>query len=453
VLERVALEPDASGATPPGDLINAISRSLSTERPAIVAAVSGGSDSTALLLLLKDFTRRTANAPRLVAVTVDHGLRPESADEARAVARLAARLGVDHRTLRWNGPKPATGIAAAAREARYRLLAQAATEAGTDIVVTAHTADDQAETVFMRRERGDGMGLSGMAPAALFDGKAWIVRPLLGTRREALRGFLKANSTDWIDDPSNVDPRSERARVRAGLSRPKGATSEVEALLDLARVCAENRKRTASAAARLVSKFVRQAEPGLLFADPAFATADDRPAAILALRVLLAVAGGSTQLPDGARTEHLLAQLANPPFRATLSRCLVAARRDGVWLARELRDLPAPQSVRGGMIWDGRFRVVAAGSADASIAAAGDEAASGGEDGRNVPALAVRAALAARPVVTGGNAPGPAVIPVAAPYARFLSSFDIELARAVSALVGAPPIPDPPCGGHNVGQA
>ncbi|WP_442581163.1 tRNA lysidine(34) synthetase TilS [Mesorhizobium sp. ASY16-5R] len=447
------LEPDASGATPPGELINVISRSVSTDRPAIVAAVSGGSDSTALLLLLKDFIKRTANAPRLVAVTVDHGLRSESADEAKAVAQLAARLGVEHRTLRWSGPKPATGIAAAAREARYRLLAQAATDAGTDTVFTAHTADDQAETVFMRRQRGDGMGLAGMAPATLFDGKAWIVRPLLETRREVLRVFLKSNSTGWIDDPSNVDRRSERARVRAGLAGPKGATSDVEALLDLARISAENRKNTGGAAARLVSQFVRQAEPGLIFADPAFATADDRPAAIIALRVLLAVAGGSAQLPDEARTEHLLAQLANPPFRATLSRCLVVARRDGVWLARELRDLPAPQSVRGGMIWDGRFRVVADGSAEASIAAAGDEAAREGEDSRNAPALALRAALAARPVVTGGSAPGPAAIPVAGPYARFLPSFDIELVRAVSALVGASPISDPPCSGHNVRQA
>jgi tRNA(Ile)-lysidine synthase len=447
------LEPDASGAMPPGELINAISRSVPTDRPAIVAAVSGGSDSTALLLLLKDFIKRTASAPRLVAVTVDHGLRPESADEAKAVAQLSARLGVDHRTLRWSGPKPAAGIAAAAREARYRLLAQAATDAGTDTVVTAHTADDQAETVFMRRQRGDGMGLAGMAPATLFDGKAWIVRPFLETRREVLRVFLKSNSTGWIDDPSNVDPRSERARARAGLGGAKGAASEVEALLDLARVSAENRKRTASAAVRLVAQCVRQAEPGLIFADPAFVLADDRPAAILALRVLLATAGGSAQLPDEARTEHLLAQLANPPFRATLSRCLVVARRDGVWLARELRELPAPQSVRGGMIWDGRFRVLTDGSADARIEAAGGEAASEGEDGRDVPALAVRAALAARPVVTGGSAPGPAVIPVAGPYARFLPSFDIELARVVSALVGASPIPDPPCSGHNVGQA
>ena len=439
---------------PAGNLFEGFSRCGFESRSAIIVAVSGGSDSTALLLLLKDFIDRTANAPRLVAVTVDHGLRPESANEARAVAQLAERLGVEHRSMNWAGPKPTSGISAAAREARYRLLAKAAEDVGTDIIITAHTADDQAETVFMRRQRGDGMGLAGMAPATLFDGKAWIVRPLLETRREALRAYLRSKSTGWIDDPSNVDPRSERAHARAALGHTQGDTfPQFEALLDLARVSADKRNKAARGAARLISQFVRQIEPGLIFADPAFAVADDRAAALLALRVLLAVAGGSAQLPDEVRTENLLARLANPPFRATLSRCLAAARRDGIWLAREQRGLPGPQTVRGGMIWDGRFRIKADGPADATIAASGADASSKGEDGRRILALAARVALAAEPVVTGPDRSSVAVIPVAAPYARFLPSFDITLARAVSALIGAPPIPDPPCAGHNVGQA
>ncbi len=131
--------------------------------PAIVLAVSGGPDSMALLMLAARWRATRKRGPTLLAVTIDHGLRPESAREANQVKRLSRRLGVPHRTLRWIGNKPATGLQEKARQARYRLLADAATKAGASHVLTAHTLDDQAETVLMRLVRGSGItGLGGM---------------------------------------------------------------------------------------------------------------------------------------------------------------------------------------------------------------------------------------------------------------------------------------------------
>ncbi|MEQ1952744.1 tRNA lysidine(34) synthetase TilS [Mesorhizobium sp. CN2-181] len=454
--------------SPPGDLLEAISRYGFENRSVVIAAVSGGSDSTALFLLLKAFIDRAAIPTRLVAVTVDHGLRVESADEASAVGELAARLGVEHRILRWNGPKPATGLAAVAREARYRLLATTAEEIGTDMILTAHTADDQAETVFMRRQRGDGMGLAGMAPATLFDGKVWIARPLLDTRREMLRDFLRQNSIGWIDDPSNADRRSERARIRSELAASYDADVGTEALLEIARQNAARREELGHRAASLISSFAREAEAGLIQLDAGFLGNAGEPAAIHALRVLLAVAGGVPHLPDEERTAALAARLSDPPCRATLSRTFVASRRDGVWLCRERRGLPEPEPAFPGMIWDGRFRVSAVGSpAATSIAPTAGELVGETEEERAAPKSLIRLARLSRPVllsqgVRAAGMPPDAdadtvgswqATPVLSLYARFLPCFDIELARAVSRLVGAPAIPGPPCPRHNVGQA
>ena len=187
--------------------------------PGLVLAVSGGPDSTALLLLAARWAKALKRAPKLVAVTIDHGLRPDAAREAAAVKRLARRLGVPHRTLRWRGRKPKTGLQEAARLARYRLLAQAAARAGCAHIMTAHTLDDQAETILFRLARGSGLvGLAGMADAAPLpigrQGAFFLVRPLLGIPKTRLIATLKAARVAYSEDPSNRDPRFTRTRLR-----------------------------------------------------------------------------------------------------------------------------------------------------------------------------------------------------------------------------------------------
>jgi tRNA(Ile)-lysidine synthase len=186
-----------------------------TRAPALVLAVSGGPDSLALLWLAARWRRALKNGPTLIAVTVDHGLRPEAAREARDVKRLAASLGVAHRTLRWTGAKPETGLPAAARDARYRLLARAARSSGATHILTAHTRDDQAETLLMRMARGSGLaGLAAMARESHREGVV-LARPLLDVAKAQLIATLASAKVAFADDPTNRDIHFTRPRLRA----------------------------------------------------------------------------------------------------------------------------------------------------------------------------------------------------------------------------------------------
>jgi tRNA(Ile)-lysidine synthase len=182
--------------------------------PAIVLAVSGGPDSIALMWLAARWRRALARGPRLIAVTVDHGLRAEAASEAREVKRLARSLELPHRTLRWAGAKPKTGLPAAARSARYRLLAQAARSHGATHILTAHTRDDQAETLLMRMLRGSGIaGLAAMARESERDGVV-LARPFLNVSKSQLVATLRKAKLGFADDPSNRDLHFTRPRLR-----------------------------------------------------------------------------------------------------------------------------------------------------------------------------------------------------------------------------------------------
>ncbi|HEY0233961.1 MAG TPA: tRNA lysidine(34) synthetase TilS [Afipia sp.] len=182
--------------------------------PVLILAVSGGPDSTALLYLAARWRRALKSGPELIAATVDHGLRAEAAREAQGVKRLASILGIAHRTLKWRGVKPKTGIPAAARAARYELLAQAARKTRASAILTAHTQDDQAETVLMRLSRGSGIaGLGAMARHTQREGVA-LLRPLLDIPKERLIATLKKAKIDYVLDPTNLDPAFTRPRLR-----------------------------------------------------------------------------------------------------------------------------------------------------------------------------------------------------------------------------------------------
>ena len=201
---------------------------------ALLIAVSGGPDSTALLLMAAEWAKRRGK-PRIEAATVDHGLRPESADEAKAVAALCARLGVGHRVLQWKGAKPTSRLQERAREARYRLLVDHARAVSADALMTAHHADDQAETVLFRLLRGSGVaGLRGMDLMTARDGIV-IARPLMGLKKRDLIAFANERGAPFIDDPSNADPRFARTRLRALLARLGEEGLDAEALDRLAR--------------------------------------------------------------------------------------------------------------------------------------------------------------------------------------------------------------------------
>ncbi|GMP04003.1 tRNA lysidine(34) synthetase TilS [Bradyrhizobium sp. TM239] len=202
--------------------------------PALVLAVSGGPDSVALMWLAARWRHSLARGPRLTVVTIDHGLRREAAREAREVKRLATEFGLPHRTLRWRGAKPKTGLPAAAREARYRLLAQAARAVGASHVLTAHTRDDQAETLLMRLLRGSGLaGLSAMASLSERDGIV-LARPLLDVPKAQLIATLKRARIGFADDPTNRDTAFTRPRLRALLPLLAAEGGDARTLVRLA---------------------------------------------------------------------------------------------------------------------------------------------------------------------------------------------------------------------------
>jgi tRNA(Ile)-lysidine synthase len=353
--------------------------------------VSGGCDSTALMVLFADWLadRRGEKSAHTV-LTVDHRLRPHSCEEAQAVAHAAAALGFAHATLVWEGEKPTSGLQAAARRARYRLTSEYAARHGIATLLTAHTADDQAETLLMRLARGSGIcGLAGMAshtpllrapclPRAMDAGISRplaIVRPLLGLPKARLRATLRARAIAWREDPSNLSPQFERTRLRAvwGELEQLGLTSEKLAL------SARRLGRASAALEQAVEEYCDPAAKRFATDRLGFIRIDapalHRAPAEIAVRLIgraVAAAGGARGPVPLARLEAIgEAILRRKEAGAwTLARAKITATPSQVLVEREEGRSPLPALVLEAgreALWDRRFLVRAGSELQAPV--------------------------------------------------------------------------------------
>jgi tRNA(Ile)-lysidine synthase len=339
----------------PEDLRAPLEAALDRAAPgALGVAVSGGSDSTALLLML----HAAARGRPLAVVTVDHRLRAESAREAAAVAALCAARGLPHETLHWEGWDGAGNLQDRARQARRRLIGEWARAQGIGAVALGHTLDDQAETFLMRLARGSGVdGLAAMATASPGDGLLWL-RPLLDARRATLRGWLEAEGVAWADDPSNADDRFERVRARAAL--PPLATLGLgpERLAATAQAMARAREALEAATAELARGCVEEGAAGDLMLDPGPLRAAPEELRLRLLAAALVWVSGAVYRPRLARLEAALAAIdqATVGHGLTLHGCVLRARARRIAIRRELARVAPAVPVKAGR-WDGRWQL------------------------------------------------------------------------------------------------
>lgn len=300
----------------------------------VALAVSGGGDSMALMWLCARWAPEARDPPRLTVLTVDHGLRPEAAAETAWVVEQARELKLPAVILRWHGDKPLTGIQARARAARYELLVDWCIGNGAGALVTAHSLDDQAETVLMRLARGSGLdGLAAMR--VLRDDKVAILRPLLGVPRARLRSTLAAAGIGWIEDPANEDPRYERVRWRRALKLldQEGLAPGMIALS--ARRLERARQALEHATSRLEAAAVAHEARHATFRPTAL---EDEPEELRLrlLRRLIVRYGAGGEPPELAALERLSAWMSEGVSGGrTLAGCRIARGKDLVRISRE----------------------------------------------------------------------------------------------------------------------
>lgn len=321
------------------------------QRPAIAVGVSGGADSMALALLLRNWVSERNG--RLLALVVDHRLRQGSAAEAGLAAERLVGLGIDAKVLTRVGPAPTAAMQAEARRARYALLEAAAADAGMLHLAVAHHRQDQLETVAFRRASGSGWrGLAGMAPVRELD-RLRLIRPLLAMAPGELRRLLEGCGIAWIEDPSNVDPRFWRSRFRARCSP--------EAIDDSANAAAAQRSAVDRECAAFLAAHGLPHPLGFVTVALAPLRALDTIVRRQVLGRLITTTGGNVYPPGQAQLAGLDDWLmTGSGRRRTLGGVLIERLADGMRCMREpravARSMPLPPA---GLLWDGRFRITA----------------------------------------------------------------------------------------------
>ncbi|MBM10410.1 MAG: tRNA lysidine(34) synthetase TilS [Magnetovibrio sp.] len=324
--------------------------------PQIAVAVSGGSDSIALVILADKWAR--LNGGDVTALTVNHNLREGSAKEVAQVGNWLAKRRIKHVVLSWEGKKPITGIQQAARDERYRLMDQWCQRNYVLHLLLGHTQDDQAETLLMRLERGSGPdGLAAMSVQRELN-NCRLLRPVLDCSRNTLRNFLEYQRQDWLDDPSNCDGRFLRTHLRhwivdAGLS-PEELTKRTKRY-GLARKAAEyEANRTMALGGSFFSAGYARIKISCL-------TCVSEDVALLVIARLIAIVGGLFYKPSRTSVKRLYKRvIIGSNAKMTLGRCLLRIFGAYLEVYRERRNLPDPVIFEAGrsIIWDGRFELV-----------------------------------------------------------------------------------------------
>ncbi|HUS53824.1 MAG TPA: tRNA lysidine(34) synthetase TilS [Thermohalobaculum sp.] len=335
-------------------------------------AVSGGGDSTALLIIAARWAG--ARGRKILAATVDHGLRADSADEADAVVALCAHLGIPHTILQTGDLRAMGGnLSAAARDARFALLGDWAQGQGCAAVLLGHTMDDQAETVLMRLVRGSGAeGLSAMQAGLQHSGMLWL-RPLLGIRREALRAVLQAEGIGWIEDPTNEDPEYDRVKARQALALLAPLGIDAEGLARTAWHLQRQRRVLERAMDELAARARRWGVFGEVRLDPDEMAVDEPDTALRLLADTLVRVSGANYRPrfralSEALDRILSTQDAGLGAGTTLSGCLIRPEAGAILICREPSACePMRPLNQGAAVWDRRWKITVSGDWPASV--------------------------------------------------------------------------------------
>ncbi len=292
-------------------------------------AVSGGGDSVALMLLFADWAKH-AKKPVPVVLTVDHGLRADSAKDAKSVARMAADAGLKAHVLTWKGAPPKADIEAEARSARYTLMGEWLKAHQLSALYVAHTLEDQAETFLLRLARGSGLdGLSAMRtispfPMPGFDGLK-LVRPLLDVPRAALRSYLNTRKQSWLEDPMNADPRFARSRLRASWPQLEDLGLTAARVADAAEHLGRAREALEGMTQSLLDRAARFHADGA-WLDSIRLKMAPREIGLRALAYVLSRVSGEAYRPRFGRLERLFDSIRDGTLAggATLHGCIVA---------------------------------------------------------------------------------------------------------------------------------